>query len=600
MRFWERSGGRAAFLALALALAVAVLYWPSTDFDYVNIDDHEYTCFNPAVAGGLNGENLAGAFTTIPAGFWMPLTWLSYQADVSLYGMNPAGFHFTNLLLHAVNAALFLLVLHRLTGAEWRSALAAALWSLHPLRVESVAWITERKDVLSVFFLLLALLAYERWVRTGRMRWHAALLLSFAAGLMSKSMLVTFPVLLLILDFWPLGRMGGGKGWSHAVVLPLLREKIPLFLMSAATAVLTMLVMPTWKEPIALFARLQRMLSSVFAYLGSTFWPRHLHYATYYPARDPVQLWLTIVAASGVLLISMLVYRAGKRHPVLVFGWAWYLVALLPVAGMIPTGTQLTADRFTLVPHLGLMTALSWTAAVLVPGKSWSRLLAAGLTGAVLLMLGFLTARQLPVWSDGLTMLEHSLRYSPRDFMLRSLLGEYHLSRNRLPEAEAQFRLSLAVGPDRPEARMGLADALRRQSRREEALEQAEAAVRLRPDDPSFHYDLAFLLLELGRRPEAITRLAETVRLMPGHAAARLVLAENLFQERRLAEAFEQFAVIRENFPTEAEGIFARGRILEIDGRKDEAREAYRRAREIPAAHRWFPARLRDWTREAG
>jgi tetratricopeptide (TPR) repeat protein len=510
--------------ALLLALAVIALYWPAAGFDYFIYDDGVSTWGNPVVAGGLSPQGVAAAFSCFDLDLWIPLTLISYQLDISLFGLGPFGHHLVNILLHGADAGLLLFLLFRLTGSVGRSSLAAALWALHPLRVESVAWIAERKDVLSVFFLLLALFAYERRARTGSRGWYAALVLLFAAGLLSKPTLVVFPFLLLVLDFWPLRRMGGEKGWSRATVFALLREKIPLILMAAAVALLALATLRTWERAMPVFERLQRLAVGAYTYLGRTAWPRDLFFSFDYSFRDPAGPVLTAAAAGSLVLLTALSLRARHRHPALLAGWAWYLMALLPVSGLLATGAQYISDRFTHLPHLLLIPALVWTAAGLLPPSRRCRALAWTAALLLLLTLALLTHRQLPVWTDSESILVHSLRERPRDLEMRWALGELYLWQDRPAEAEREFRTLIASGPDLAPGRVGLAEALLRRRSREDASTQLSAALRLPLKGPVIRNRLARCLRKVGRRQEAAAILAETLRQDPADQEARALL----------------------------------------------------------------------------
>jgi tetratricopeptide (TPR) repeat protein len=524
MMFRRGPGGRVALLALALAVAVATLYLPSAGFDFFLYDDETHVWGNPVVGGGFSPRGIAAAFSTVQAQLWVPLTWISYQVYLVFFGPGPFGHHLINILLHAANAGLLLFLLFRLTGAVWRSALAAALWALHPLRVESVAWISERKDVLSVFFLLLALFAYERRVRTGSRGWYVALLSSFAAGLLSKPMLVTFPVLLLILDYWPLRRMGGDKGWSRPILSPLLKEKIPFCLMAAAVSTVTLITLRTGDMALSVAERLQRAALSGLEYLEKTFWPRNLHFAFDYSFRDHPGAGPTAAAVLVLVLVSILAWRARRGHAAFFAGWTWYLAALLPVSGLLATGGQLSADRFTYLPHLLLVPALVWTAAGLLPSLRRYRITATAAALLLLLVLAVLTRQQLPVWTDSESVFVNSLRVKPHDLQMRKALGEFYLQQGRPVEAEREFRTLIATGPDLAPGRLDLAEALLWQGKREETSAQLTAALSLPLEGPLIRYNLAVLLIELGRREEAAALLIEALRLDPADEDARSLL----------------------------------------------------------------------------
>lgn len=396
------------FIGIALLALVALAYARVFAFGHVGFDDEYYVFRNPDVLYGLSWERVRWAFTTFSFANWHPLTWLTYLAEVDLYGVEGRGYHVTNVILHAGNVLLFFLLLREATAELWLSALAAALFALHPLHVESVAWISERKDVLSTFFGLAALLAYTRYARAGNRRQYAGSLVFYALGLMSKATLVTWPFLMLLLDLWPLGRVRmprERRGLLPGLPLPGLRlwgEKLPFFALSAASCVVTYLaqdsfsaVKPLVEVPLGL--RVVNALVSYVVYLRKTFWPVDL--AVFYPYPAGYPLWQPVAAALLLLAVSWLALRLLPRVPALGVGWFWFLGTLVPVIGLVTVGDQALADRYTYVPHLGLMVALVWTGAALVRGRG-SRRLAAVAVGAAIVALGGLTVVQTGHWKD--------------------------------------------------------------------------------------------------------------------------------------------------------------------------------------------------------
>lgn len=440
-----------------LALLTALSYLPTLQCDFVNLDDNGYVTENAAVAGGLTPEGVAYAFTTSDMGYWIPLTWLSLELDASLAGLNPAMFHATNLFLHVANVLLLYFVLRRTTGGAGRSTAVAALFAVHPLHVESVAWVTERKDVLSTFWLLAALYAYERYAAKpspGRM---ALVCLAAALGLASKPMLVTFPLLLLLMDYWPLQRVarGGIAGNASAAPPPtrwlrLILEKTPLFALSLAAGILTILAQKSFGavqglDRVPVLIRLGNAIHACGWYLGKTLVPADL--CAFYPLQpDSFSWWQAGVSASVLVIVSAYVVAVRKNgYPV--FGWLWYLITLAPVIGLIQVGGQSHADRFVYVPHIGLFTFLVWECwrwLEKLPAAKW---LAPGLTGAAAASCAAATFLQIGFWKDSETLWARVLELDPENYAGHGGIGMLRQTQNRLDEAEASFERALRLQP---------------------------------------------------------------------------------------------------------------------------------------------------------
>jgi tetratricopeptide (TPR) repeat protein len=506
---------RSALLAaFGLAVLMVFLYWPAVDFRLLSFDDQYYTQ-NALVSEGLNDANIVRVFTELPEeDLFIPLTRLSFMVDVELFGMAPRGFHFTNIVLHAIDMALLLLVLWRMTGSLGKSALAAALVAFHPLRVESVAWVTERKDVLSVFFLLLSLSCYLRYARTRKMGWHVAVLFCCALGMLAKPMLVTLPFLLLLMDFWPLGRFReeAGEGPPPSFgrrLLALAAEKIPLAAISVLASLATLYVKQKsgLHRGVSIASRLEHSFSADFIYLYQTVWPRDLVFRFFRQPWD--QYSGTLIPAAAVLaIISVIVVRSSGRRPYVAFGWFWYLVALFPVSGIVPTGIQWISDRFTYVPHVGLAVALVWLAAG-IPARRWSLALPA-LAVILLLSLAILSRRQLYYWKDGVTMLGRGMEHSRQD---PGYVGVY-------------VRELINTG-----------DLLRAREQQEQILRFAMDPY----DGANIQKQYLEILDKLGDRTGAIAKAIEFLRQDPAFWRTRLHLADDLLAEGRFADAAAEF-----------------------------------------------------------
>jgi len=571
-RIWN--SWRTSLVCLTLGLTTLALFAPVLGHDFLSYDDQVYVTENAHVRAGLTWDGLLWAFQGSHASNWHPLTWLSHMLDCQLYGLNPLGHHLTNVLLHAANSMLLFLVLYRMTGAVWRSASVAALFAWHPLHVESVAWVAERKDVLSAFFWLLTMLAYARYAQESKVQspkskvFYGLALLCFALGLMAKPMVVTLPFVLLLLDFWPLRRVSDFKGLSR-----LLLEKVPLFILAAITCALTIwaqgqanAIVPTAGLPIS--RRIPHAIVSYLHYIVATLWPRHL--AVFYPyegAAPPTQLIFTAVL---LLLITVLVLRFARWQFFLATGWFWFLGTLVPVIGLVQVGDQAWADRYMYLPSIGLFVLIVWSAVDFVGNRKVIGVLA----GAVALALAWATALQLGHWKNTRTLFEHTAQVTRNNYMAITMLGslfakdnqfdraiqcfdtalrykpgypEAHFFRGnvldqqgKLDEAIGEYRQAVWFKPVQEQARILLGVALGKQQKYAEAMTEYQAALALNPDSAVAHNNLARLLHTQGRLDEAIQHYSAALKLDPDLAQAHNNLGILLLQKGRLAESTAQ------------------------------------------------------------
>jgi len=521
-------------IALALALLTLAVYAPARGHGFVDYDDDEYVFANPHVRGGLDAESIAWAFTSTELSNWHPLTWLSHMLDCQLFGLDPAGHHMVSVALHAANVALLFLLLAWLTGQTWPSAFAAALFAVHPLNVESVAWIAERKNVLCTLFWLLTLGAYGLWTRSPGPARYAAMLAGAALALMSKPMAVSLPFPLLLLDYWPLGRM------SRAAALRRVAEKAPLFVLSAASSAMTFHAQLTSGtlvavEAIPLRPRLFNAVISYVSYVGKLLWPATL--GVFYPHRESaIPAWQVAVGAAALLAVTALVLRSASRAPYLAVGWLWYAVTLIPVIGIVQVGTQAMADRYLYVPAIGLFIALAFAAAPLAARaprpEAWAAAAAVLLCALTLRM-----ERQLSAWRDSYSLFSATVAAVPDSWVAHYNLGNALAAAGRAAEAEAEFRETVRLKPRFGRAHNNLGDALDAQGRHPEALQAYEEAIRVSPQLVEAQNNRAVVLSALGRREEAVQSLRKTVALQPGFAEAWLNLGIVLRQMGRLPES---------------------------------------------------------------
>ena len=519
-------------MVVLLALVTVALYWPAMRCDFINYDDPDYITANPHVQGGLNWKGVAWAFTNTEQGTqWAPVMWLSHELACQFFGLNPWGHHLFNVLLHAANTALVFLVFQRMTRATWRSLMLAALFGLHPLRVESVAWVTERKDVLSALFWMLTLWAYAKYVEAGQVGnskskvWYGAALVMFVFGLMSKAMLVTMPCVLLLLDYWPLERFKPGRVWQLAM------EKIPFFALAAAASVVTFVVQKhegavATVENLPLGARGGNALVSYCRYLEKMFCPMDL--AVFYPHPGywpPEKVLLAGVCLCG---ISALLFMARRRHPFLLVGWLWFVGTLVPVIGLLQVGEQSLADRYTYIPSLGLLVLAIWGAYEL-SGRWRCRKIALVVSGSAAIVLCIaLTRHQLGYWKDSETLFRHTLDVTENNYIAHNNLGSALDKRGKTGDAIGQFQEAIRLKPDRADAHYNLGNALLNQGRTGEAIRQYQETIRLKPDDADVHINLGAALFNQGRTDEAISQFQEAIRLKPDDAAAQINLAKAL------------------------------------------------------------------------
>jgi len=526
-------------VALALAAATLVLYLPVRHFDFIGYDDPGYIQENWVVQEGLSRQSVTAAFGSFQQGFWTPLTWLSYQADSALYGTGPSGYHVTNAVLHALNALLLLVFLESCTGMLWPAAAAAALLAFHPLHVESVAWITERKDVLSLFLGLLCLLAYVRYVRRPSRTRYAVVFALLAAALAAKPMMITIPVLMLLLDWWPLNR-------PCSSLRRIVGEKLPLLAIAAVSAVLTWLghlrieALTDLGES-ALSSRLSDAGAYLGFYLGKAIWPVNLGLFYLDPGArfGPLMPAGSIIIVIGITAATLLQRR---RWPAGLAGWLWYIVGLLPVIGLVRPGDQMVADRFTYLPLIGISVALAWGIRSAVRSRP---ALARGTmaVGYALAVGGFAaeTRLQLLHWRSGDLLFAHAVEVSPRSQIAQAYLATSLAGSGRPSEAEAIFRRLLA-GEDR--SFLGWRDygvLLHRQGRYAEALAAFEKAGKLKPRDEEVVLFEGMSLLEAGDREGAEARFRRALAMRPKNPDTLANLATLLAETQREDEAEQLF-----------------------------------------------------------
>jgi Flp pilus assembly protein TadD len=554
-------------VCLGLALVTAILYWPIISHDFVTIDDQEYIQENPHVTPGLTWSGVSWAFETGYASNWHPLTWVSHMLDCTLYGLRPGGHHLTNLLLHAADTLLLFLLLNQMTGALWRSAIVAALFAWHPLHVESVAWASERKDVLSTLFWLLTTMAYVRYVREsngGRPRsraWYYAALACFALGLTCKPMLVTLPCVLLLLDFWPLNRRAPPPQPDGTPTQPdslgwLVLEKLPLFALAAAASVVTYLVQATGGavttlEVIPPSARFANALLAYCRYLGKTLWPANL--SVMYPY---VKHWSTgSVLASAALLaaLSAVFLMRARRSPWLIVGWLWFLGTLVPTIGLVQVGSQSMADRYMYIPGIGLFILIVWGAAGLCGSSPLRRAILCALGVICLGACLAVTRVQLRSWRNGETLFRHAVAVTRDNYIALNGLGGAVDRLGRHDEALDLYSQSVALNPHYPEGQYNLGTSLMDHGRLNDAVTHLSLAVAGNPRYAQAQNNLGKAYLKLGDLDQAVTHLSRAVALSPDYPEAHYNLGTLLLMQSKLADSVAEFSIALRLKPAYAE-----------------------------------------------
>jgi hypothetical protein len=523
-------------LGLVLALGTLALYLPVVHHGFITLDDNQYVTSNPVVQAGLTWAGVKWAFTNVIASNWFPLTWLSHMLDCQLYGMNAAGHHLTSVFFHIANVLLLFIWLNRTTGALWRSALVAALFAWHPLRVESVAWVAERKDVLSAFFWLLTLLAYTRYAdfsKGQRRKAKAFYLLAvflFACGLMSKPMVVTLPFVLLLADFWPLNRISLAD-FSIKACRRLLIEKIPFLALTVAESCINFTAQKasgaTWStDALPLHIRLANAVVSYLRYLSNTFWPADLAVIYPYPKHWP--FWFVLTAVAVLLVWSITAVLRARQNPFLFFGWFYFLGTLVPVIGLVQVGPQSMADRYTYLPSIGLLIVIVWGADLLLAAQA-RRLKIAVLAGtAALVACLLITTRQLSYWQNDITLFFHAVKVTSDNYVADAYLGGA-LETAGLPDVALPFYFeSVRITPYFPIAQWNLGLALLRKGRADEASDHLGAAARLVPNDPVIRCYHGKALAAAGNFTAASAEFTEALRLNPGYAEAKICHEEIL------------------------------------------------------------------------
>jgi protein O-mannosyl-transferase len=568
-------------ICVGLVAANVFIYEQVRNFDFIRVDD-PLISESPNIAGGLTWANVAWVFANFHGGFWIPLTWLSHMAEIQLFGLNAGFQHMTNVLLHTIDTVLLLILLVKLTGALWRSAFVATLFAVHPLHVESVAWITERKDVLSASFWILIIFAYVAYIHKPRWTRHSGLLVLYALGLMVKPMLVTMPFVLLLLDIWPLNRVPFHATESQSLVsqkvpwLKWIREKVPLFVLALACSIVTFIaqkqigaVAETEIQPLGM--RIANACTSYVFYLFKMVWPVRLAMLYRYP--DSIPAWEVLGAIVALTAVSALVIWKRHEKPYLFVGWFLYLGMLVPVIGLVQAGVQAHADRFTYLPLIGVFIVISWGVADLL--RTWPVL--KRVVPAILVLasvaLAVVSRNQASYWRDNVTIWTQMMKANLGIEDYRAHLALAGLLKNRGRDSEVLKHLNAAIRlkPDSAEAKDELGQVLMTQGKIADATAAFQAAMRLKPDFGRAHIDLAFALLAQGRRAEAEQRFREALHWLPDSAETHVAFGTLLMEDGKFDEALAHLAEGVRLRPDLPEAHRKLGQLLIAQGKNQDA-----------------------------
>ena len=581
------------FVVVGVCIFLAIIVWlvfgQTLRHEFLNYDDDAYVYQNPYVIAGLTRRGILWAFTFADIGHWHPVTWFSHMLDCRLWGLRAGGHHLTNVLLHAAASILLFLAWKQMTGALWRSACVAALFAIHPQRVESVAWIAERKDVLSGVFFMATILAYVRYVHKGSsIVRYALIVILFALGLMSKGMLVTLPFVLLLLDYWPLQRLKPEvfksiwQAEPRAAVLRLVAEKIPLFMLSAASCIATNLspekIAPAFQMSLPL--RIENALVSYVIYVKQMFYPAGLA-LPYFNPPGGFPLWQGVVALALLIGISLGALVFWKTHPYLIVGWFWYLGMMAPVIGLVQISYYARADRYTYLPHIGLYLLATWSAAELLREWRHGREI---LTAAALVLITALTmsARaQASYWHDSERLWRHVLTTAPDNYVAHTNLGLALDQNGQVEAAIAEYEAALRIQPAHAATHNNLGNALLHLGRTQDAMAHYQKALDIEPRFSQAHNNIGIALGQNGQLVEAITHFKKALEITPTYADAHSNLGSALLISGRLDEALPEFLKALEIRPNSSEDHKQLADLLLKQGRAADAIAHYRKALEI-------------------
>ena len=566
---------RRLLICIFLAVVTFAVYLPVHNYEFLHYDDDVYVTNNTEVKSGLSWQGVEWAFTTERGANWHPLTWLSLMLDCQLFGVKSGPMHIVNVLFHVANTILLFLVLARMTKGVWQSVFIAGLFALHPLHVESVAWVAERKDVLSTLFWLLTMLAYARYAERPSAGRYVAVLVLFVTGLLAKPMLVTLPFVLLLLDYWPLGRFFNPRFSTVRLLL----EKVPLVVLSAASSVITFIAQREAGSVLSIHTiffeeRVINAIISYISYIGKMFWPVRL--AVLYPHPvNRIPAAEALICAAILMLITVLCVYYVRRHKYLFVGWLWYLGTLVPVIGIVQVGSQAMADRYTYIPLIGIFVIITLGAAELLQKMPSRKIILGVLAGVSLSACAVVTSHQLKYWKDSLTLFEHTLAVTEGNYLMHNNYANVLSGLGRQAEAASHLAEALRFLPNSPEIHNNYGNVLRETGKLDEAIEQYKVALKLNPDFTLAHYQLGVALAAKGDYEGVI----QQYRLYAGTAVdladIRQGLATELAKEGKVDDAVNQFQQAMIVNPDSTEVLSNFGFALAQSGKPKEAIEYY-------------------------
>lgn len=580
------SRGKTLSVCVVLAFLCLVVYGQVIRYDFLNFDDDRFVTENPQVQSGLTWAGIQWAFTSKQEAYLIPLSWLSHMVDCRLFGLKPWGHHLTNLLFHMANCVLLFLVLRYVTGTLWRSALVALLFAAHPLNVETVAWISERKNVLSTFFWFLCMGSYAWYARSPRAGRYVLTLALFCSGLLAKPMLVTLPCVFVLMDVWPLGRYTCPENTSVRVsrVLSLLLEKTPFLAVSLGLSLTTIWMQRFSGGPRVITALRERITTALVAYivyLEKAFWPANL--VMFYPRTMAVKPGWWIGAAVLLLLGVSVAVLAKRRLPYLAVGWFWYLGTLVPVLGIVQFASYAYADRYTYVPMIGIFIMAAWGLADLVDGKPLPTKLAVAASCLVLAGLSAGSLVQARYWKNSLALSEHALQVTPDNEVAHNNLGAALLAEGRQSEAIPHYEAALRLNPGSANAHNNIGNYLRDTGQFDGAISHYRQAIALNPHYAKPFNNLGLVLADLGRHEEAITNYTTALQMDPGYLAARADRAASLAALKRYPEAEQDYQNILRSNPLDRNACSGLALLYAMQGRLAESKTYWERVlQEMP------------------
>jgi len=532
---------------LIIIAMVLYIYWPVQDYGFIYFDDDVYVTQNIHLQSGITTDGLRWAFTTTYFGLWNPLTWLSLMLDYRIFGLNAGGYHWTNVILHILNAVLLFFLLRILTGAEWRSAFVAALFAVHPINVESVAWIAERKNVLSTFFWMTTMLCYVWYAKRPGWKRYVPVLISFAMGLMSKPMLVTLPFVLLLIDYWPLNRTaiaieettGHPLNLKKEKISFLIMEKIPLFILSAIVIFLTIGAPRTDQTIYTTFAwRMGNVVFSYVAYLKNLFSPLDLH--VYYLSLS-VPFWKLFACAVFLIFVTIFVCRYFKRHPYLPVGWFWYLGTFVPVIGFIQIADHTMADRYAYVPFIGIFMMIAWGGEKVFPKTVFLKKILIVLFILIIIFFAVTSRNQVNLWVDTVTLFENALEKDPNNHMAYQIIGQEMAKRGEYEKALKYFDMTLKIRPQFYPAYNNKAVVFQKMGKRHEALQNFEMSARIYKFSAETYFSIGFIYLEDGKFNQSIEYALKAIRIKPDYEEAYNIAGIASVEAGKIKEGIDYF-----------------------------------------------------------